>query len=148
MKDRRIILTGASEGIGRALALALASRGARLALAARDRERLESLAQECRARGGEALAVPTDVTNQQDLEWLVAETVKSFGGLDAVIHNAGITMWSRFDALQDFTIFERIMRSRRQIGYYLTYANDTDARNARNLKRWTDEVAWRWYEVS
>jgi hypothetical protein len=40
------------------------------------------------------------------------------------------------------------MRSRRQIGYYLTYANDTDARNARNLKRWTDEVAWRWYEVS
>jgi len=99
MKDRRIILTGASEGIGRALALALASRGARLALAARDRERLESLAQECRTRGGEALAVPTDVTNQQDLEWLVAETVKSFGGLDAVIHNAGITMWSRFDAL-------------------------------------------------
>jgi short-subunit dehydrogenase len=109
MKDRRIILTGASEGIGRALALALASRGARLALAARDRERLESLAQECRTRGGEALAVPTDVTNQQDLEWLVAETVKSFGGLDAVIHNAGITMWSRFEALQDFTIFERIM---------------------------------------
>jgi len=109
MKDRRIILTGASEGIGRALALALASRGARLALAARDRERLETLAQECRARGGEAIAVPTDVTNQQDLEWLVTESVKSFGGLDAVIHNAGITMWSRFDALQDFSIFERIM---------------------------------------
>jgi len=109
MKDRRIILTGASEGIGRALALALASRGARLALAARDRERLETLAQECRTRGGEAVAVPTDITNQQDLEWLVAETVKSFGGLDTVIHNAGITMWSRFDALQDLGIFERIM---------------------------------------
>ena len=39
-------------------------------------------------------------------------------------------------------------RSQRQVGYYLTYANDTEARNARNLKRWTDEVAWRWYEVS
>ena len=109
MKDRRIILTGASEGIGRALALDLAARGARLALAARDRDRLESLAQECRTRGGEALAVPTDVTNQQDLEWLVAETLKAFGGIDAVVHNAGITMWSRFDALADFTIFERIM---------------------------------------
>jgi short-subunit dehydrogenase len=109
MKDRRIILTGASEGIGRALALALAGRGARLALAARDRERLETLAQECRARGGEAVAVPTDVTNQQDLEWLVAETVKTWGGIDAVVHNAGITMWSRFDALEDFTIFERLM---------------------------------------
>ena len=39
-------------------------------------------------------------------------------------------------------------RSQHQIGYYLTYANDTDARNARNLKRWSDEIAWRWYEVS
>lgn len=109
MKGSRIILTGASEGIGRALALALAARGARLALAARDRARLDSLAQECRVRGGEALAVPTDVTSQQDLEWLVTETVKSFGGIDTVVHNAGITMWSRFDALQDLSIFERLM---------------------------------------
>lgn len=109
MKGRSIILTGASEGIGRALALALAASGARLALAARDRGRLESLAQECRGRGGDAIAVPTDVTNQQDLEWLVSETLKSFGGIDVVVHNAGITMWSRFDALADFSIFERLM---------------------------------------
>jgi short-subunit dehydrogenase len=108
-KGRRIILTGASEGIGRALALELAGRGARLALAARDRERLESLAPECRARGGEARALPTDVTNQQDCEWLVNETIAAFGGIDVVVHNAGITMWSRFDALQDLSIFERIM---------------------------------------
>jgi short-subunit dehydrogenase len=109
MKGRRIILTGASEGIGRALALELAARGARIALAARDRERLESLAQECRGRGGEALAVPTDITNQQDLDWLVTETAKVFGGIDMVVHNAGITMWSRFDALQDLEIFERLI---------------------------------------
>ena len=109
MKGRRIILTGASEGIGRALALELAARGARIALAARDRERLESLAQECRGRGGEALAVPTDVTNQQDLDWLVTETAKVFGGIDTVVHNAGITMWSRFDALQDLEVFERLI---------------------------------------
>src|SRR4051794_18937320 len=96
----RVILTGASEGIGRALALALAARGARLALAARDRERLETLAQECRARGGEARAMPTDVTNAQDCEWLISETVKAFGGIDVVVHNAGITMWSRFDELK------------------------------------------------
>lgn len=114
MKGRRIILTGASEGIGRALALELATRGARLALAARDRDRLESLAQECRARGGDALAVPTDVTNTQDLEWLVAETLKAFGGIDAVIHNAGITMWSRFEALRELSIFERVM----EVNYY------------------------------
>ena len=114
MKGRRIILTGASEGIGRALALELAAGGARLALAARDRERLESLAQECRARGGDALAVPTDVTNTQDLEWLVSETLKTYGGIDAVIHNAGTTMWSRFDALKDLEIFERVM----EVNYY------------------------------
>jgi short-subunit dehydrogenase len=105
----KVILTGASEGIGRALALALASRGARLSLAARDRERLETLAQECRARGAEARVLPTDVTNAQDCEWLVNETVTAFGGIDIVIHNAGITMWSRFDALSDLSVFERIM---------------------------------------
>jgi short-subunit dehydrogenase len=110
LTGQRIILTGASEGIGRALALALASAGARVALAARDRGRLESLAQECRARGAEAVAVPTDVSNEQDCEWLVAETVKAFGGVDVLIHNAGVTMWSRFDALQDLSIFETLMR--------------------------------------
>jgi hypothetical protein len=76
--------------------------------------RLESLAQECRARGGDALAVPTDVTNTQDLEWLVSETLKAYGGIDVVIHNAGITMWSRFDALKDLEIFERVM----EVNYY------------------------------
>jgi short-subunit dehydrogenase len=109
LKGHRIILTGASEGIGRALALALAAGGARLALAARDRQRLESLAQECRARGGEARALPTDVTNTQDCEWLVDETVKAFGGIDVLVHNAGITMWSRFDELKDLSIFERLL---------------------------------------
>jgi short-subunit dehydrogenase len=109
VQGTRIILTGASEGIGRALALALATKGARLALAARDRERLETLVAECRALGGEARALSTDVTNQQDCEWLVAETIKAFGGIDIVIHNAGVTMWSRFDALQDLSIFERLI---------------------------------------
>lgn len=106
---QRIVLTGASEGIGRALALALAERRARLVLAARDASRLESLARECRTAGGEAFAVPTDVANAQDCEWLVGEAMKSLGGIDVVIHNAGITMWSRFDAVADLEIFERVM---------------------------------------
>jgi short-subunit dehydrogenase len=110
LAGKRIILTGASEGIGRALALELASRRARLALAARDRDRLESLVQECRLRGGEAVAVPTDIANEQDCDWLVREAVKSFGGLDVVVHNAGVTMWSRFEALKDFEIFETLLR--------------------------------------
>lgn len=112
MKDlagRRIILTGASEGIGRALALALAAQGARVALAARDAARLEEVARECRARGGETLVVPTDITNEVDCGWLVEQTLQSFAGIDIVIHNAGITMWSRFDELTDLSIFERML---------------------------------------
>ena len=106
----RIILTGASEGIGRALALELAGRGARLTLAARDAARLEELARECRARGGEAVAVPTDVANEVDCGWLIEKSLQSFGGIDVLVHNAGITMWSRFDAMADLDVFERIMQ--------------------------------------
>lgn len=114
MNHGRIVLTGASEGIGRALALELAGRGARLALAARDRGRLESLASECRERGSEALAIPTDVTQQKDCERLIATAVDAYGGLDVVVHNAGITMWTRFDALADLEVFERLM----QVNYH------------------------------
>jgi short-subunit dehydrogenase len=109
IEGRGIVLTGASEGIGRALALALAARKARLVLAARDASRLESLARECRAAGGEAHAVPTDVANAQDCEWLIAESVRALGGIDVLVNNAGITMWSRFDALKDLEVFERLL---------------------------------------
>ena len=114
LAGRRIILTGASEGIGRALALALVAQGARVALAARDATRLEELARECRAqgveKGGETLVVPTDIANEVDCGWLVETTLQNFGGVDIVIHNAGITMWSRFDAVADLEIFERLMQ--------------------------------------
>jgi short-subunit dehydrogenase len=109
LAGRRIILTGASEGIGRALALALASAKARVVLAARDASRLETLARECRAAGGEAHAVPTDVANAQDCEWLVGESMRLLGGIDVLVNNAGITMWSRFDALKDLEVFERLL---------------------------------------
>jgi len=109
LAGRRIILTGASEGIGRALALAFAAQKARIVLAARDASRLESLARECRASGGEAHAVPTDVANAHDCEWLIAESVRALGGVDVLVNNAGITMWSRFDALKDLEVFERLL---------------------------------------
>lgn len=109
LAGRRIILTGASEGIGRALALALARARTRVVLAARDASRLESLARECRAAGGEAHAVPTDVANSHDCEWLVGESMRLLGGIDTLVNNAGITMWSRFDALKDLEVFERLL---------------------------------------
>ena len=64
-KNHAVIVTGASSGIGKALSLQLAGEGALLSLAARNAKRLDRLVEECQARGGSAIAVPTDVTNQQ-----------------------------------------------------------------------------------
>lgn len=108
--DRVVIVTGASEGIGRALALALARERPRLVLAARDRARLESLAAEVRTLGASALVVPTDVADRASCEALVAAALATYGGIDALVCNAGTTMWARFDALADLEVFERLLR--------------------------------------
>lgn len=110
LANARIVLTGASEGIGRALALQLAAANARLVLAARDAARLEQVAAECRARGAEAHSVPTDVSDATACRALVDRSIQLLGGIDVLIHNAGITMWTRFDALEDLAVLERIMR--------------------------------------
>lgn len=108
--DNVVLLTGASSGIGRALALQLADRGARLALAARGTQRLDAVAAACRERGADALPVPTDVTVAGACEHVVTETVARFGRLDTVIHNAGISQAFPFSTLEDLTLAERIMR--------------------------------------
>ena len=105
-----VVVTGASEGIGRAFCLALAPQRPRLVLAARNRERLESLAAECAAQGAEAVAVPTDVTDPQACRALIEAAVARFGGIDVLVNNAGATMWTRLDEVQDLSIFERLMR--------------------------------------
>jgi short-subunit dehydrogenase len=104
-----VLVTGASEGIGRALALELAGRGAHLALCARNAARLAELAAACSARGGAALAVPGDVSQPQDCRQMVSATVAHYGGLDALVNNAGFTMWARFDALSELSVFERLL---------------------------------------
>jgi short-subunit dehydrogenase len=105
-----VLLTGASEGIGRALAHALAGQRARVALAARNVARLEELAAQCRARGAEVLVVPADLGDPRACQELVARTLARFGGLDMLINNAGMTMWSRLDELQDEDVLERLVR--------------------------------------
>jgi NAD(P)-dependent dehydrogenase (short-subunit alcohol dehydrogenase family) len=83
------MVTGASRGIGAASALAFAQAGYRVALAARSAEALEAVAEKIRASGGEALAIPTDVTDLDAVHVLVERTVERFGGLDAAFNNAG-----------------------------------------------------------
>lgn len=110
LKGLSFVVTGASQGIGRAVCQELAGLGARLTLAARDPAALEDAAAACRARGGEALAVQTDVTVPADCERLVRRAVEAWGGIDGLINNAGIAMMARFDEVTDLSIFERLMQ--------------------------------------
>jgi short-subunit dehydrogenase len=104
-----VIVTGASEGIGRALCLALAPERPRLALAARNAERLESVAAECRAAGAEVLVVPGDLVDARQCETLVHATVERFGRVDTLVANAGRTMWARVDEIHDPAVFREVM---------------------------------------
>ena len=119
---KTVLITGASEGIGRALALALAAEGAQLALNARNEVRLAGAVGECAARGAEALALPADVSRQEDCAAMVARAVTHFGKLDMLVNNAGLTMWSRFDALSDLSVFARLLATNYLGAVYATAA--------------------------
>lgn len=105
-----IIITGASFGIGKHLALKLAEQGAWLSLAARSIEHLEEVAKECHQLGGKAIIIPTDVADQAQCKNLVERTVEKYGRIDTLINNAGFGLASRFDELHDLKIFEQIIR--------------------------------------
>jgi short-subunit dehydrogenase len=107
---KTIVLTGASVGIGRALALRLAAHKPRLVLAARDERQLQEVAEECRVRGAEALVARTDVGVQEECRTLVERALARFDGIDALVLNAGMSMWARFDEVADLSVFESLMR--------------------------------------
>ncbi|TAE84122.1 MAG: SDR family oxidoreductase [Bacteroidetes bacterium] len=92
MKNKTIIITGASSGIGEATAYAFASRGANLVLASRNIDKLEIVANACRKLGVEAISILCDVGKEEDCKRLIAETIHKFGKIDVLVNNAGISM--------------------------------------------------------
>ena len=90
LKGLSVVITGASSGIGAAIARDLGTRGAAVTLGARREDRLKALAEEIRAGGGQARYRPTDVTRREDLHALVEEALSGFGRVDVLVNNAGL----------------------------------------------------------
>ena len=97
--SKRIVITGASSGIGAATAEAFARRGARLVLAARDPVALEAVVERCRCLGGEASAVPTDVTDPPSVQHLARQATERLGGIDLWFSNVGIGALGAFETV-------------------------------------------------
>jgi NAD(P)-dependent dehydrogenase (short-subunit alcohol dehydrogenase family) len=90
LTGKTAVITGASRGLGEAMALALAAEGARIALVARDRERLDAVAAEIRAANGQAIAIRADVTSEDQVRRIEREIAAQFGKVDILINNAGV----------------------------------------------------------
>jgi len=108
-RDKTVILTGASSGLGAVLAQEFATAGARLTLFARNGEKLQEVVDLCQAAGANALAVSGDVTQPEDCKRLIGTSVQHYGSLDYLVANAGISMWARFDEIEDLTVFRRLI---------------------------------------
>lgn len=108
MKDKVCIITGASSGIGKSLAFALAGRQAKIVIAARKIHELEEIAADLQNKGAEVLAVKTDVSVEEDCKNLVNLTIAKFGRVDVLINNAGISMRAIFNTV-DLKVLKQLM---------------------------------------
>jgi 3-oxoacyl-[acyl-carrier protein] reductase len=91
LSDKVAIVTGASRGIGRVIAVALAGQGAKVVASARNAEALANLTAEIKAQGGEAVAVAGDVALEEDASNLIQQAIEAYGQVDILVNNAGIT---------------------------------------------------------
>jgi len=94
LNKARVIVTGASSGIGRAIAIEFGRRGASLALASRNRHALDEVAASITAQGGLAIVIPTDVTAPGAVEQMANDVIGELGGIDILVNNAGVGMQS------------------------------------------------------
>jgi NADP-dependent 3-hydroxy acid dehydrogenase YdfG len=95
LDDKTILVTGASSGFGKAIAIASAREGAKVALVARRQDALEQVAQTIKENGGEALVCPLDVTNDDQIHEAIANVIDTFGSIDVLVNNAGTNVTER-----------------------------------------------------
>src|SRR5262245_63226084 len=113
LNDKVVLLTGASRGIGRRVADRLVGKGAKVGLVARSAEPLMAAEADLRATGGDALALPADLTVPADRERVVAATVERFGGLDVLINGAGVAAYGPFA-----TGTEEVLRTVMEVNFF------------------------------
>lgn len=119
LAGKSALITGASRGLGRSLAVALTQAGMRVALTARDRAGLAETADLCRAveypgsgaaRGPQVVTIGADVTIATENRAMVEEAVAALGGLDLFVANAGVSMWADFQHVEDLALYDQLMR--------------------------------------
>ena len=108
MRDKVVIVTGASSGIGKALVFALAHKGAKIAMASRKIEELLAIEEELKKIGADVLSIRTDVTKEQACRELIEQTFTRFGRIDVLINNAGISMRALLDDV-DTNVLHKVM---------------------------------------
>ncbi|QCK16406.1 SDR family oxidoreductase [Mangrovivirga cuniculi] len=108
MKDKIVLITGGSSGIGKALSEVFGKEGARIAITGRNKEKLEEQKNKLHSEGIECLAIQADSSSEDDNYRTVSETINTYGGIDILIANAGISMRAMFEDL-DMKVFEKVM---------------------------------------
>jgi short-subunit dehydrogenase len=108
-----VLITGASGGIGRSIAEKAAQRGSRVAVSARSADKLAELVELLKQLGTEAIAIPADVTSEEDRQRLLATVVERFGGLDVLINNAGVASFGHFA-----TSSEQVLRQIMEVNFF------------------------------
>lgn len=107
-KDKVVIVTGASSGIGEAMAREFAACGAKVVLGARQADKLATITEEIRTAGGSAAWCAVDVVKEEECKVLIDTAVREFGGIDALICNAGLSMRAIFDDVE-LSVLHRLM---------------------------------------
>jgi len=108
LRDKVVIITGASSGIGMACAYEFAAQGAKIVLAARNLDRLIAIENDMKSKEIDVLSVKTDVSIEQDCESMINSTIEKFGRIDVLVNNAGISMRAMFKDL-DLSVMKNLM---------------------------------------
>jgi short-subunit dehydrogenase len=110
MKNKVVVITGASSGIGKALAYEFASKGSKIVIGARNHEKLIEIAEDIKLKGGDIAFAQADVSVESDCKNLILTAIERFGKIDVVINNAGISMRSLFEDV-DLKVIKELMNT-------------------------------------